>query len=114
MTRNEAIMNAWKSIQKYVKENYNRVFENGIEFTWKHEVYGWTKFGVTQDGIAYIVTGSHGTSSLNDWYYHPTNNKTYEPKKLKVTEEVVSDWKTIKNKLEKLAEKENNLYNFEV
>ena len=114
MTRNEAIMNAWEKIREYVKENYNGTFEKGIEFTWKHEVYGWKKFGVTRDGVAYIVTGSHGTSSCNDWFYHPTNNKTYEPKRLGVTEDVVNDWRTIKEKLERLAEKENGLYNFEV
>lgn len=114
MTRNEAIMNAWERIQEYVKENYDGVFECDIEFEWKHEVYGWKRFGVTKNGAAYIVTGSHGTLSLNDWFYHPTNNKTFERKRLSVTEDVVNDWTIIKDKLEKLAERENNLYNFKV
>ena len=114
MTRNEAIMNAWGKISEYVKENYTGVFENGIRFRWKHEVYGWKDFGVTPDGVAYIVKGSHGTSDLNEWFYHPVIKKTYEPGRLAVTEDIVNDWAIIKKKLSELAEKENGLYNFQV
>lgn len=114
MSRNEAIMQAWNKIREYVKENYNGTFEKGIEFKWKHEVYGWTKFGVTNDGVAYIVHGSHGTSSLNEYYYCPFKEAGYEHARIKRTEEVVSDWIIIKNKLIELEDKENDLYNFTV
>lgn len=114
MNRNEAIMNAWGKIQAYVKENYNGVFSKEIRFKWKHEIYGWTEFGVTSNGTAFIVTGSHGTDNLNDWFYHPTITKTYEHKRLSVTEDVINDWQTIKEKLKSLGDKENALYNFKV
>lgn len=114
MTRNEAILQAWFKIREYVKENYNGTFEKGIEFTWKHEVYGWTKFGVTRTGDAYIVHGSHGTSSLNEYYYCPFKEAGWEHGRLPRTEEVVNDWHIIKSKLIQLADKENSLYNFMV
>lgn len=114
MTRNEAIMKAWYKIKEYVEENYNGTFEKGIEFEWKHEVFGWTKFGVTNNGVAYIVHGSHGTSSLNEYYYCPFKKAGYEHARICRTEEVVNDWIIIKEQLKKLADKENRLYDFTV
>ena len=114
MNRNEAIMSAWSKIRTYVKENYSNVFTNEVRFRWKHEVYGWKEFGVTPDGIAFIVKGSHGTSAMNEYYYHPTKPMGYEFTKLNSVEAVVNDWQTIKKILNALAEKEKRLYDFEV
>lgn len=112
MNRNEAIVEAWNKISAYVKENYNGVFEKGIEFEWTHEVYGWNKFGVTSDGVAYIIHGSHGCTG-SDYYYHPTK-KGFEGAKIARTENVVTNWQLIKKLLAARAEKEKSLYNFEV
>lgn len=113
MTRNEAIMDAWDKISKYVKDNYTHTFEKGISFRWKHEVYYWIQFGVTYEGDAYIAKGNHSSVIPTEWFYHPDPNKpTFERLKLRCTEEVIDDWFNIKEKLRQLAEKENSLFNF--
>lgn len=115
MNRNEAILNAWNKIRKYVKDNFDGTFENGIEFEWKHEVYYWVKFGVTNKGVAYIVEGSHGWGA-DCYFYHPTKDtkSILTSVRMRFTEEIVNEWKLIKEKLIRLAKKENELYNFEV
>lgn len=114
MTREEAILNAWNKIRKYVKENYNGVFEKGTQFRWKHECYYWIEFGVTKDGDAYFVRGSHGWGG--DYFYCPFKNEPsiYPHIKLAYLNDVVEDWQSIKKVLQSLAKKENELYNFEV
>lgn len=116
MNRAEAIMNAWKKIQEYVKKEYDGVFEKGIRIRWKHEVYGWTEFGVTSTGDAYICHGSHGCGDrMTDWFYHPDTRKpTFERTRMTHTEKVVNDWEIIKQELYKMALKERLLYNFQV
>ncbi len=115
MTRSEAVISAWNKISEYVRKEYAGVFQNGLHFRWKHEVYGWTEFGVTPKGDAFIATGSHGAGEqYTDYYYHPDKSKTYEPKRISVTSEVVEDWQKIKKILEEKAKKEKALYNFQV
>lgn len=115
MTRDEAIMEAWNKISKYVKDNYTNKFEKGVSFTWKHKVYYWIKFGVTPDGIAYITKGNHSSSIPTEYCYHPEKEDTQLVNiKKSMTEEVVDDWLIIKEKLKMLAEKEYSLYNFKV
>ncbi len=110
--RQKAIVDAWNKIAKYVKENYAGVFEKGVSFEWKHEVYYKIAFGVTADGDAYIMEGSHGWD-FDEYYHHPE----YEMSQfgaMRRTEEVINDWSKIKTALEQKAEQEKNLYNFTV
>ena len=115
MTRAEAVISAWNKISEYVRKEYAGVFQNGLRFRWKHDVYGWTEFGVTPKGDAFIATGMHGAGeNYTEYYYRPDKSKTYEPKRIGVTSEVVEDWQKIKKILEKRAEKEKALYDFQV
>lgn len=115
LTWNDAVMAAWGKIQKAVKQEYAGVFHKELRFRWKHEVYGWTEFGVTPDGDAFLVTGSHGAGdSYADFFYHPVVRKTYEPKRIQVTEEAVTDWPQIKEILRKKAAAEKSVYDFHI
>ena len=40
MTRAEAVISAWNKISEYVRKEYAGVFQNGLRFRWKHDVYG--------------------------------------------------------------------------
>lgn len=110
--RENAILNAWNKISEYVKENYTEVFENGILFEWKHEVYYKIAFGVTEDGIAYIARGSHGWG-YDDYCFHPYKKQPYfKNGVIGNAVEVIDDWQKIKSILENKAAKEKSLYNF--
>lgn len=112
--RESAILNAWNKISEYVKENYTGVFENGILFEWKYEVYYKIAFGVTKNGIAYIARGSHGWA-YDDYCFHPYEKQPYfKNGVIRNTEEVINDWQKIKSILESKAVKEKGLYNFTV
>lgn len=110
--REKAILNAWNKISEYVKENYTGVFENGVFFEWKHEVYYKIAFGVTEDGVAYIARGSHGWN-YDEYSFHPDKKRPYfKNGVIRDAKEVIDDWQKIKSILESKATEEKNLYNF--
>lgn len=117
MNLNAALETAWGKIQAYCKENFAGVSCRDIQFGWKHDVYGWTEFGITPNGDAYFVSGDHSQSSRDanaDWYYHPDHKAGYVFTKHARMEEVVRDWPIIKEKLLQAVRVERSIFNFEV
>lgn len=118
MSINHALMSAWTKIQEYCKERYHHVSTRDIQIRWKHNVYGWTEFGVTPDGSAYIVHGNHSqspTSPNAEYHFHPQRPTRPEdmPTRFCRLEEVVKDWPIIKEKLEDAFSIERRIQNFE-
>ena len=113
--REEALANAWKSIQRYCKK-YAGQSTQDVQFEWQHEVYVWQEFGVTPNGEAYFVRGGHDKSRRSDsadWYYHPKHEEGYARAKYPCIEDIVTHWNTIKTMLERKFQVERNIYNFE-
>ena len=63
-----------------------------------------------------VIATFHISITDKDYNYscYDITEKLWSDDEGKVTEDVVNDWRIIKEKLERLAEKENGLYNFEV
>lgn len=117
LTLNQALDNAWKEIQKYCKENYAGKTTRDIQFSWKHDTYGWLEFGVTPNGTAYFVRGGHHLSHRSkdaDWYYHPDYKEGYYGTKYREMEQIIKDWKKIKNILEQKFAVEDSIFNFKI
>lgn len=114
MTENEKrghLMDAWKKIAQYVKDNYANVFPHEQEIEWKHEVYHKIAFMVTTDGTAYFCRGSHGWAySPDEIYMRPGKNNVHYGG----LEEIVLDWPKIKQILEMRAEAQNRIANFTI
>lgn len=117
LTRNQALENAWKEIQKYCKKNYAGRTTKDIQFEWQHEVYGWTEFGVTPNGDAYFVRGDHSKGRRSkgaDWYYHPEYEEGYAGVKHREIEKIVTNWPKIKCILEEKFAIEDSIWNFKI
>lgn len=86
MTKEQMINTNWNKICKYIKENYNGVFEDGFE--WGYGAYGYEfVLKITADGEAYA------TSHLTD-----------KPREIVIKERIVTDWKSIKERIKERAE----------
>ena len=53
LNRNEALRTAWKKIQEYCSQYAGRSNQD-VQVRWRHDMYGWTEFGVTPNGVPYI------------------------------------------------------------
>ena len=112
-----ALRDAWQQIQAYCKSNYAGVSTRDVQFRWDSGVYGWGEFGVTPEGIPYIVRGDHSMDSRSKnatWLYHPLYANAYAWDEDRCLEPVIRNWPTIKEKLEKHMAAERSIYNFRV
>lgn len=112
----KALDEAWKKIKSYCEEKYAGISTRDVQFSWKHEIYGWIEFGVTPSGTPYIVRGDHSKDRRSDsaeWFFHPSHKEGYFPAKYPSIEEVIRDWPIIKERFEKECNTEHSIFNFE-
>ena len=110
-TRELALLDAWEKIEYFTRENYKGIFDKGLRFRWYDGIYGWSDFGMTEEGKPYLVKGSHGTVSLNVYYNHSEHENRMA---INGIEEVINNWESIKRRLEGAKKREENIYNFEI
>ena len=116
MNLNKALDNAWHKIELYCQEKYAGVSTRDIQFSWKHDIYGWIEFGITPNGTPYIVRGDHATDRRSNnatWFFHPAHKDSFFDIKYASIEEIVKDWPIIKKKLEEKVNIEQSIFNFE-
>ena len=118
LNRNEALRTAWKKIQEYCSQYAGRSNQD-VQVRWRHDMYGWTEFGVTPNGVPYIVHGDHSQDSRSSsaaWYFHPQHRTSAGDEFMRYSrmEEVISDWPRVKDCLARAFGREAEIWDVKV